>query len=152
MLHIPYFISKFGPPKNYDAQLRENSHIEFAKHPGHHSHKNFSNQSFEKQVAKQCTDSIVINALHKQFFANECNNMQCSSNTKDAEKPSFEYTGSQWYIECNDVNIPCVIWKSKQNCASTCVHSQALVEYLCNNYDIDDLMLCTEVVVKGTKY
>ena len=103
-------------------------------------------------MAKQCADSIVINALHKQFFENECNNMQCSSNTKDAKKPSFEYAGSQWYIECNDDDIPCVIWKSKQNCASTCVHSQALVEYLCNNYDIDDLMLCTEVVVKGTKY
>lgn len=56
LLHIPYFISKFGPPKNYDAQLRENSHIEFAKHPGCCSHKNFSNQSFEKQVA---SDALI---------------------------------------------------------------------------------------------
>ena len=68
MLHFPYFITQFGPPKNYDAQRRENSHIEFAKNPGRRSQKTHFNQSFEQQVAQRCSDSIIINQLHDKVI------------------------------------------------------------------------------------
>ena len=153
LVHFPYFITKFGAPKNFDSQRPENSHIQHAKRPGRRAHKTHHAQDFEKQVAHRLADSIVVEYLHQKICISS-QSLSIAGAKPPASCLSCSTTrGAICLLHCQPDRRVKQTWSTTAD-ASRNSHGlpRGSSSFLMAYFACTNLMTCTEVVVRHVLY